>query len=175
MGDGRIVQGIVPYGHAFAFAVADNEVYVGTGDRLSFDLLSADGAQLRSIRAPELDLTFTDQDFDAFRAASMAAMPNEDARATLDQYLSNIPRPEKKSAYIRILTDSEGTIWLGPYETPFQAHGPWHIFAASGAYLGELPVPERLHVLDVGPDYVLGRWRDDLGVESIRVYRITRG
>jgi GMP synthase-like glutamine amidotransferase len=36
-------------------------------------------------------------------------------------------------------------------------------------------MPERFEVLDIGTDYVLGRWRDGLGVEAVRVYELVRG
>ena len=32
-----------------------------------------------------------------------------------------------------------------------------------------------LFVLEIGADYVLGRWLDEMEVEHIRVYRLSRG
>jgi hypothetical protein len=104
----------------------------------------------------------------------MSALPNDQARAMLEQYLTRVPRPAQKAAYTRIVVDPEGNVWLGPSETPFQSLGPWRVFAASGHYLGELAIPERLHVLEVGSDYVLGQWRDDIGAESIRLYGLAK-
>ena len=29
-------------------------------------------------------------------------------------------------------------------------------------------------VMEIGPDYVLGTWQDDLGVEQVRLYRLIK-
>jgi hypothetical protein len=43
-----------------------------------------------------------------------------------------------------------------------------------GRWLGEITFPERFVLTDVGFDYVLGWWRDDLGVESVRLYDLIK-
>ena len=50
----------------------------------------------------------------------------------------------------------------------------WSVFESSGAWLGDVVVPSRLQVLEVGVDYVLGIWHDELDEESVRVYSLLK-
>jgi hypothetical protein len=174
MGGARLMAGVAPFAHAFAFDVAEAGVYLGTGDELAFDLYSPDGVHLRSTRALGFDLTLAREDLDAFRADMLSAVTDEAARPTVERYLRDVAKPQQKPAYTRLVVDPAGNVWLGPYQTQFRAFGPWRVFDPAGHYLGEVMVPEGLRVLDIGADYVLGRWRDDVGVESIRMYEVAR-
>jgi hypothetical protein len=44
----------------------------------------------------------------------------------------------------------------------------------SGRILARVQMPSKFRVQEIGEDYVLGVWRDDLDVESVRVYGLRR-
>ena len=48
------------------------------------------------------------------------------------------------------------------------------VFDAGGVLLGTLTAPDGLDILDVGDDYALGLWRDDLAVEYVRLYGLVK-
>ena len=61
--------------------------------------------------------------------------------------------------------------------------GRFSVFRTDGAWLGYVEIPEGLPQLrvsydmqsmEIGSDYVLGVWVDDLGVEQVRLYRIEK-
>ena len=49
------------------------------------------------------------------------------------------------------------------------------VFRPDGRYLGTVKMPHGLDKVEIGPDYVLGVTRDDLGVEFVRMFRLDRG
>ena len=53
--------------------------------------------------------------------------------------------------------------------------GAWTVFDSAGQMHGSLTMPAGVSVLQIGTDYVIGRWRDDLDVEHVRVYGIVKG
>ncbi len=79
--------------------------------------------------------------------------------------------------------DAVGNLWLAPYYVagaeppPFEIHGP------DGAWLGSVAAPPGLErafmqyqapYLEIGDDYMLGVWTDDLDVQYVRMYRIEK-
>ena len=40
--------------------------------------------------------------------------------------------------------------------------------------LGTLSVPDRFVIHDVGRDFVLGKWTDDLDVEHVQMYELIK-
>jgi len=76
-------------------------------------------------------------------------------------------------------------VWVRQYESiaaesyygevyPRPTRG-WGVFDPDGIYLGTVRVPSRLQVQAIGPDYLIGIYRDEYDVETIRRYRLDRG
>ncbi len=173
---GQVVQGVVPFGRTLSLAAHGESIYVGTGDVLGYEIYTPDGEKVRSVRATGLDLVLREDDLAALKGAVLDEAPDEAARAALERYWDHAPRPEQRAAYSRMLVDAAGNVWLSDYEMPpYFNTGVWRVFDSGGRYLGEVDVPQRLHILEIGKMYVLGVWRDGLGVESVRLYRLKKG
>ena len=50
----------------------------------------------------------------------------------------------------------------------------WSVFDREGRWLGSVETPAGLSVREIGEDYLLGTWKDDVGVEHVRVHRLDR-
>jgi hypothetical protein len=85
-----------------------------------------------------------------------------------------MPHPGTRPAYRALRVDPDGNIWAGAWMATGAPPDAWSIFSATGRYLGDLAVPAGFTPLSWSDDLVAGVWRDDLGVERIRVYRIER-
>ena len=79
--------------------------------------------------------------------------------------------------------DAAGHLWLQPYYVAGAEPPPFEILAPDGAWLGSVTLPPRLHrafiqyqapYMDIGDDYVLGVWTDELDVQYVRMYRIDK-
>lgn len=101
-------------------------------------------------------------------------------------------------AYDGVLVASDGMAWVrrraGPDDTTVRANAPWsstvsrgdesvwvadgfdgqewHIYDDSGALIASAVLPARLRPTEITSSKVVGVWKDDLGVETIRVYRL---
>lgn len=73
---------------------------------------------------------------------------------------------------------SVGRTGNGPGEfTDLQRRGEaesWNVFSPAGELLGPVDLPARLEVFEIGSDYVLGHWLDELEVEHVRRYALIK-
>jgi hypothetical protein len=88
--------------------------------------------------------------------------------------LSTYPRPETRSAYGRLLVDASGDLWISEAYHPLRVPTLWGAVDLDEGSLARIVVPERFEVYEIGDTYVLGRWRDETGVEYFRQYALRR-
>ncbi|UCG74732.1 MAG: hypothetical protein JSV95_08145, partial [Gemmatimonadota bacterium] len=65
-------------------------------------------------------------------------------------------------------------LWVSETRRPGDDQPRWKIFDSNGALLGTIETPPRFTIYQIGPDYVLGRWRDEFDVEHIRMYELLK-
>jgi hypothetical protein len=163
-------------GRDLSIAVAGNVVY--WGDQESFDIgaYTPDGEPLLRIRFPEMDLRLSQADARDIREKLLVDVPGtaEAAAQEYESYLSENPLPEIKPAFGRIIADRSGNLWVSAYRVNDDDSEHWRVFLADGTLIAEVEMPTRFRVLEIGDDYVLGRWRDDYGVEYVREHALTR-
>ncbi len=70
---------------------------------------------------------------------------------------------------------AEGNVWAQIYSPDFFASGTWDVYGAGREWLGQVQTPAGFTVTNITSDQLVGVWRDDLGVEHVRVYRIRPG
>ena len=92
----------------------------------------------------------------------------------LRQQFEESPIPRNLPAYRRFVLDADDNLWVEHYRVLGLGPRLWSVFSPDGAWLGEVEVPDRFDVTDVGADYVLGVWRDELDEQSVRKYTLTR-
>jgi len=169
--------GTPPFMKATHVAARGDEVTVGTADRGEVRVLGSNG-RLRSIlRFDAGDLAVTDEDRAWYveRVTSMASTPEQ--RRELEVMTASLLYPDTRAAYSNLLADPTGAVWLRTGRTFSRTPGldpEWTILAHDGAWLGTLRLPERFVLMEVGEDYLLGTWRDELGIESVRLYGLER-
>jgi hypothetical protein len=56
----------------------------------------------------------------------------------------------------------------------FEDESTWTVFDTEGRLLGALEIAGRVRVVDIGSDYVLGVWQDDLDVERVILYELLK-
>ena len=69
---------------------------------------------------------------------------------------------------------SEFTDYTGEQWTILRSSGLHDVFRPDGVYLGTVQLPHDLEVMEIGEDYVLGIARDDLDIQYVRVYGLSR-
>lgn len=102
-----------------------------------------------------------------------AASPRDQARVRQEMrsavFADHFPAHEGE-----MVLDPDGNLWVLHVRTPGDTARTWSVFGPDGRWLGEVAVPAELRVTDVGVDYVLGVWRDDAGVQTIRTFDLLK-
>lgn len=99
------------------------------------------------------------------------AMPDatreRNTRDRLRQY-RELPLPEIKPVFSRLLIDDAGWLWAELYRFEVGAPVRWLVFDPRGEGVGSVDMPPELHLWQIGQDFVLGVWRDENRVEYVR-------
>ena len=160
MGEGTSVATSRPFGRQPQSAATAEYWYFGSGDRYEIRAYGRSGALARLIRRDV-----------ANRPVSQAQM--EDIRVRAPGARRDIPIPETMPAYGRMLGDADGNMWVQEYRVAGEPER-WAVLDPDGRFLGivEMPAPGR--VTEIGSDYVLGVWTDDMDVEQVRLYALSK-
>jgi hypothetical protein len=171
---GRLSSTRAPFAHAFSFDARNDELFVGTQDRFEVAVLSPAGAVIRLIRAPTPDLTITPARLDTLKRQVRRNFPAPEVAAAIAQRIDETPRPDHAPAYGRLLVDAAGNLWISEYSFVPITPLAWRVFDHAGNELARASLPERFQVFEIGTDYVLGVWRDELDVEQVRMHRLVK-
>lgn len=79
-----------------------------------------------------------------------------------------MPLPTIIPVFSRLLIDDTGSLWAQLYRFDVLAPASWLVFGPNGEGLGSVDMPPDLEVLQIGRDFVLGVWEDELEVEYVR-------
>lgn len=160
----------------------------GTAGPRSFFLTAAQGPEIleydpetarlvRIIRLDEPRERVTRAHVDQIMAAQCRGAP--DRRECLrwwDEQGPSLPPPEFMPAVDRLLADDLGWLWARVYDPLREVPGQhWLVFDPAGRGCGIVEVPAGIDPMHVTSDRILTTWRDDLGIEYVRVHRLDRG
>ncbi len=70
--------------------------------------------------------------------------------------------------------DREKNIWAQQYYLIADSTPPWTVFDSDGRLLGDVTFPDRFHTFEIGADYVVGVWWDELDVEHVQLYDLIK-
>ena len=78
--------------------------------------------------------------------------------------------------FSEVMGDAAGYLWVREYDFPGEERPAplWTVFDPGGRVLGFVETPPALVIEEIGEDYILGRTRDELGVESIQMWPLER-
>lgn len=110
---------------------------------------------------------------DEYYASRYANLPDEERTAALNQ-VRGMPMVDSYPAFAGIMSDRAGYLWVREYWVP-EAEGPvWSVFDPEGRVQGLVETPPGLRLFEIGEDYLLGWRNDELGVEHVEVWAVSR-
>ena len=163
---------LVPFGLSTTFALQDTLIDVGNPERYEIRAYRTDGTLARILRRPVAREWLTRAELDRMEADELASV---DARGKerLQAAWRDAPAPSLKPAFGAIHADRNGNLWVEHVRVVRADGGTADVFDALGRLLGSVALPRGLQVTRIGPDYVVGVWRDDMDLEHVRMYRLT--
>lgn len=153
-----------------------------TTDRYEIKALARDGTIARIVRRDHESRAPTAAEIDAWIEEQVHVPPDmltselEEEQERERQRYRDYPVVERIPAYSSIVIDRLDHLWVEEYEVP-GARRPdvlWTVFDPGGRVLGYVETPEGLVIHEIGEDYILGLWRDELEVEYVQVWALER-
>lgn len=164
----------LPFGRMTEIAVVGDRYYAGYTDRYEIVRRDPTGTPDLMIRANRPPEPLTDAHVDAHKAERLAEADDR-WRPRLERLYQDIPFPETLPAFTDLQVDDDGNLWVLDVVLPGDSRRFWTVFTASGEMLGRIETPPDVAVREIGHDYLLGTWTDDLDVQYVRLYRLERG
>ena len=101
----------------------------------------------------------------------------------LKQMWRGFPRAPTVPVLRSVHMDVQGNLWVAPFYLAGAEPPPFEVFAPDGTWLGSVALPPGLDrgfiqyqapYMEIGADYVLGVWNDELDVPYVRMYRLRK-
>ena len=160
-----------PAGRATVFALHEDKVYLGSGERFEVEVRDLSGRLEQLIRGPRIPLVVTD----SLKSLTLEIMLRDADPArhpALRAAVAEWDWPERMPAYTALEVDPEGVVWTRGYSADPLEGETWSLFDPERGYLGDIRLEPGQSLLEAGPDYVLVLSRDELGVERVQRYSL---
>lgn len=166
----------IPYSVGWTvYAGTPSHLFLGTGVDPQVEVRAEDGRLERLIRWDAAPRPIESPEIERFKEDFMAEYEGSDREEFWNGWLRDVPFPDFMPTYDKLLVDRLGHLWVREYQPSWEDSRTWFTFAPDGKGLGEVALPPNLVVTEIGEDYLLGTWRDELDVEYVRMYSLDRG
>jgi hypothetical protein len=170
-----VVSARLPFGLVLTMVPAGDRLFVGTGGRYEIAQHDRSGGLTRLIRRVHQPLPVSAADIATYKHRHLAGFRAgmEDFRDRTMALLDRMTYPETKPAYDGFVVGDNGALWVRRYDQPaIDLPSRYDLFDRDGQWLGHVTFPPRFSLLDAGPGYALGVWKDPDDVEYVRLYRL---
>lgn len=161
-----------PFGRETVVAVGPDRLYLGDGVSYRIEVHDLGGEPLPSLEWEGPDLEITSEHREAFAASQMEGVSPEEAPARR-RWLRDLPEMKSFPAYDEVRVDRKGNLWVRHFPRPGQVYKRWIVFDPAGRRIGGISLPRQTSLLDMAPDYILAVERDEMDVETVRLYRLS--
>ncbi|MEX2610638.1 MAG: hypothetical protein WEA24_11870 [Gemmatimonadota bacterium] len=154
------------FGPGFSSTAAGGWMYGGWRGRYEVRRYGTDGALDLIIRSSFAGEPVTDE---------MKATVNQPAFSEGGGTAPPIAFPERLPPWSKILASPSGWLWVRRYASPLEEEfNTWDVFDPEGRLTGQIRTPMNARIAEIGDDWALGLFRNELDVESVRRYRVIR-
>ncbi len=170
----RAAASSLVFGRSTQYAVGGERIYLGDNDRYDIRAYAPLGALEMIVRKQQAPVPVGQAEIDAVKAERLEDAPNDNWRRNLERLFADMPIPATLPAFDALAADVLGHLWVMEASPPTDEPRRWSVFDREGRWLGVVETPAGVVVREIGEDYLLGTWKDGLGVEHVRVHRLDR-
>jgi hypothetical protein len=164
----------LPFGRSAHAAPWRDGFFFGSGASYEIAYFSRTGGLFRLVRKTHTGTQVTPAHIRRYVEAQLEGIDDESERRFMESLFAEVPFPETMPAYQGLLVDAEGHLWVREYQPSGEEHLRWTVFDPEAVMLGVVETPPRFRVYQIGSDFVLGRWTDDLDVEHVQLYQLLK-
>jgi hypothetical protein len=169
-----IAIGPTPFARSTQVAGGTSGVWLGDTDRFEIRRYGGAGSLEAIVRRAWDPVVVDDALIQRAIDEELQDAEDDDRRRFVRRRWESVPTPETLPAFESIRIDRSGNAWVQQFEIPGVPERTWSVFDAAGRWLGDVVFPDRFSPLEIGDDYVLGRFGDELDVEHIQIWEIVK-
>lgn len=167
---GGVTLGDPPFPRKLLVAATETCVWIGRSVQYEIECYDRAGRLRRLLRVARREPLVTDAMIRHYRDVALARATGPGERAEWSTSTSDDVFPERLPPYDILLTGGDGSLWVRD-----SAHWPdtlatWNVFAETGQGIAHLRLPGRFVPTEIVGDTLGGVWRDEDGVEHVRLY-----
>jgi len=164
---------LIPFSRHPVVCVGRTTLYVGLRDRWEVRAFGQKGALARIIRIDRDPLPIEEADLEALIQDRAGQDANEARR--LRRQFAEMDIPKTQPALGVMAADALGYLWVAQRRREEGGAQVFDVIDPAGVLVGQVAMAAFGRVLEIGEDYVLMLQEDDLDVQSIRVFTLSRG
>jgi len=150
-----------------------SKVCIGDQEGPEIACFGPDGSRT-VIRWTAEPVALADEEITTWRDTTVELMTAKMSETDVLRALEQVPISEFAPPYSQLTLDRSGNLWVEVGRTDGALESIDHlVFDPQGVLLGHVALPA-IEVLEIGDDYVLGLFRDELEVEYLHLYQIVK-
>jgi len=157
-----------------SYVVHGAKLYYTLGERPDIQVFTLAGELVRIVRQQIPARLLTDAVRQQIIEERVQAAPDPETGRDFRAFFKDALWFDELGAYRRLLVDREDNLWAKEYPEPGTDASRWFVFDPAGHWQGTVELPDRFEPYDIGDDYVLGEWLDELDVEYVRMYALVK-
>lgn len=166
---------VIPFARIPAATVSPHFLFFSAQDGYEIEVFDPTGQLVRLIRLDVDPIPVTSNDGELHIQRVVERVGSPDQAAGIRAQLGSLPLPEFFPPHASLLADRLDCLWVQDFQRPSVENRTWNIFDPEGVFVGRVTLPENFNPVQIGTDYVLGLGWDDLNIEYVRMYTLTRG
>lgn len=167
----------VPFDHRTYEAVGPSGFHVAFSHRYEVEVYGPDEMLRTIIRAEGTPPEVSESDWEMFLKQRLSGIGDENRRRAWRQRYREVPLPDRMPLVAALEVDRPGQVWVRRYQPPPSAGAPdsWWVFCPDGRLVAAVELPDGFELYDIGPNWLLGKWEDDMEVEHVQLLALERG
>ena len=176
-GEGGMMRGSITtplFGHLRVMAVGADRLVFGGNESYELAIYTPEGVLERLVRRRQPARPVTPEALDALLKTRLDRISDPARRQQMERTYAEIPHPETMPFYETVMLDDESNLWVREFQPPPAGPPAWTVFDPDGRVLGAVSMPDDFRPTQIGRDFVLGIWNDDMDVQHVRMYALEK-
>lgn len=166
------------FGRSTTFSTDGARIFVGTNEPDGIRVYDNLGKLLRIVRTATPPEAVTEELRKRREAETLNRINQRRASEQLKaEWRKNAATPRYAATlpyYGRLVPGPEGTLWLERVPHFLDEGRRFVVYDSTGRAIATVRCPDRMRPYVVGPESIIGLWRDPDGVDHVRVYKVGR-
>jgi hypothetical protein len=166
---------LIPFAKVPVATASPSYLFFSDQDAYEIEVYDPSGALVRLIRMEWDPVSTTPADGERHIESVVRQVGNPNEETAIRAYLAALPLAETFPPHGNLLADRLDCLWVQDFQRPGFESRAWNVFDSWGVLAGRATLPERFNPMEIGEDYLLGVGWDEMNVEYVRLYRLSRG